>query len=220
MRCRVHRRITFTASSTSPIRKIAQGEADRSLADALRRKQPSPNNQPFTVGDVDVDVLHEPRRQESFSIAKARFGRQRPSCVTCSAVRCLTRCPREQEPAGKGVRNGSRSQAKAGVPPSAIEEVARLPWLREVSDGPVKCEKRVAVRRSTIELDPEISTAAAFQTIALSCLDPAAANERAIREGNTNGIHQMRVSASAKSGNTGIHGITTRPRNRVGQDGT
>ncbi len=50
-----------------------------------------------------------------------------------------------------------------------------------------------AVRRSAIELDPEISTAAAFQAIASSCLDHAAANERAVREGETEGIHQMRV---------------------------
>jgi inorganic triphosphatase YgiF len=50
-----------------------------------------------------------------------------------------------------------------------------------------------AVCRSAIELDPEVSTAAAFQAIASSCLDHAAANERAVREGETEGIHQMRV---------------------------
>jgi inorganic triphosphatase YgiF len=50
-----------------------------------------------------------------------------------------------------------------------------------------------AVCRSAIDLDPEVSTAAAFQTIALSCLDHTAANERAVREGDTEGVHQMRV---------------------------
>lgn len=46
-----------------------------------------------------------------------------------------------------------------------------------------------AVYRRAIDLDPEVSTAAAFQSIALSCLDHTAANERAVREG----VHQMRV---------------------------
>ena len=50
-----------------------------------------------------------------------------------------------------------------------------------------------AVCRGAIALDPEISTAAAFQAIALSCLDHTAANERAVREGDTEGVHQMRV---------------------------
>jgi triphosphatase len=50
-----------------------------------------------------------------------------------------------------------------------------------------------AVCRSAIHLHPEVSTAAAFQTIALSCLDHAAANERAVREGDTEDVHQMRV---------------------------
>src|SRR5215469_4257565 len=50
-----------------------------------------------------------------------------------------------------------------------------------------------AVCRSAIDLDPEVSTAAAFQTIALSCLDHAAASGRAVREGDTEGVHQMRV---------------------------
>jgi inorganic triphosphatase YgiF len=44
-----------------------------------------------------------------------------------------------------------------------------------------------------IDLDPEASTADAFQTIALSCLDHATTNARAVRAGDTEGIHQMRV---------------------------
>jgi len=50
-----------------------------------------------------------------------------------------------------------------------------------------------AVCRSAIDLDPKISMAAAFQSIALSCLDHTAANDRAVREGDTEGVHQMRV---------------------------
>ncbi len=49
------------------------------------------------------------------------------------------------------------------------------------------------VRGGVIDLDPEISTGAAFQTIGLSCLDHALANERAVREGKAESIHQMRV---------------------------
>jgi CHAD domain-containing protein len=54
-------------------------------------------------------------------------------------------------------------------------------------------EAAKAVCRSAIDLDPGISTAAAFQTISLSCLDHSAANERAVREGDTEGVDQMRV---------------------------
>ena len=54
-------------------------------------------------------------------------------------------------------------------------------------------ESAKAVCRRTLDLDPEASTAAAFQTIAMSCLDHAAANERAVREGETEAVHQMRV---------------------------
>jgi triphosphatase len=46
---------------------------------------------------------------------------------------------------------------------------------------------------ATIDLDPEVSAADAFQTIALSCLDHATANATAVRVGDTGGIHQMRV---------------------------
>ena len=49
------------------------------------------------------------------------------------------------------------------------------------------------LRAGTIELDPEVSAAEAFQIVALSCLDHAIANARAVREGETEGIHQMRV---------------------------
>jgi inorganic triphosphatase YgiF len=49
------------------------------------------------------------------------------------------------------------------------------------------------VRAGTIDLDPEVSSAEAFQIVALSCLDHAVANARAVREGETEGIHQMRV---------------------------
>src|SRR5215472_1467210 len=77
-----------------------------------------------------------------------------------------------------------------------------------------------AVRRSGIDLDPKVSTAAAFQTIALSCLDHAAANERAVREGETEGVHQMRVGLRRLRGDFDIQRIIAGSGNRGDQDGT
>jgi inorganic triphosphatase YgiF len=44
-----------------------------------------------------------------------------------------------------------------------------------------------------IELDADTSTGAALATIALSCLNHATSNQRAVREGDPEGVHQMRV---------------------------
>jgi inorganic triphosphatase YgiF len=77
-----------------------------------------------------------------------------------------------------------------------------------------------AVCRSAIDLDPEVSTAAALQTIALSCLDHTAANERAVREGRYRGRPpDARRFASATGGNFDIQRIIAGSRNRGGQDG-
>jgi triphosphatase len=40
---------------------------------------------------------------------------------------------------------GREVELKLEVTPSAINQVADLPWLSEVSDGPVNCEKLVTV---------------------------------------------------------------------------
>jgi triphosphatase len=52
-------------------------------------------------------------------------------------------------------------------------------------DGPV--------RATRIRLEPHATTAAAFTTIGLACLHHLAANEAAVRRGNSEGVHQMRV---------------------------
>jgi triphosphatase len=44
-----------------------------------------------------------------------------------------------------------------------------------------------------IELDPDTTTGAAFVTLALSCLNHASSNQRAVRDGDPEGVHQMRV---------------------------
>jgi inorganic triphosphatase YgiF len=48
--------------------------------------------------------------------------------------------------AGKGVEPwGAKSELKLVVLPSAIDEIVRLPWLSEISNGAPKCEKLVTV---------------------------------------------------------------------------
>jgi triphosphatase len=50
-----------------------------------------------------------------------------------------------------------------------------------------------AVRGAELALDRAVIAGDALRIIGLSCLDHAVANERATREGDTEGIHQMRV---------------------------
>jgi len=54
-------------------------------------------------------------------------------------------------------------------------------------------KSREPVGASEITLDPKSSTADAFRAIALACLDHTLSNKRAVRAGDTEGIHQMRV---------------------------
>src|SRR5215469_2180469 len=49
------------------------------------------------------------------------------------------------------------------------------------------------VRGAAIRLDARSSAGEAFQIIGFSCLDHALANERAIRQGDAEGVHQMRI---------------------------
>jgi triphosphatase len=49
------------------------------------------------------------------------------------------------------------------------------------------------VPAAAIALGPDCSTAEAFRVVALGCLDHALANERAVRAGAAEGVHQMRV---------------------------
>jgi triphosphatase len=59
---------------------------------------------------------------------------------------------------------------------------------------PVSADKsREAVEASVITLNPKCSTADAFRAIALACLDHTLSNKRAVRAGDTEGIHQTRV---------------------------
>jgi inorganic triphosphatase YgiF len=61
------------------------------------------------------------------------------------------------------------------------------------------------VRAATIDLDPEVSTADAFQTVALSCLDHAIANARAVcGGGNGRDPSNARGPASVTGGNISI----------------
>jgi inorganic triphosphatase YgiF len=54
-------------------------------------------------------------------------------------------------------------------------------------------ESQRPIRAHPIVLDARMSTANAFTLIGLSCLDHAFSNERAVRAGDPEGVHQMRV---------------------------
>jgi inorganic triphosphatase YgiF len=53
--------------------------------------------------------------------------------------------------------------------------------------------EHAAVGAAPITLDPAATTAEAFTAIGASCLDHLAANEEAVRHGDSAGVHQMRV---------------------------
>ena len=77
----------------------------------------------------------------------------------------------------------SRSVALVYAPRSKAERGYSL--RRQRPDAPV--------RGSDMDLSVRSTAAEAFQAIGLSCLNHAMANERAIRAGDPEGIHQMRV---------------------------
>lgn len=80
-------------------------------------------------------------------------------------------------------RRLSRSVAVAYAPRSKAERGYAL-----------RCRHADAPVRSTeIALDANSTAGAAFRTIGFSCLDHALANERAVRRGDPEGVHQMRV---------------------------
>jgi triphosphatase len=54
-------------------------------------------------------------------------------------------------------------------------------------------ESHKPVRGRPIVLDARMSTGYAFKIIGLSCLDHALSNDRAVRAGDSEGVHQMRV---------------------------
>jgi hypothetical protein len=86
----------------------------------------------------------------------------------------------------------------AGFTRHPAPNLSRQPALSKPERGYALSVDRAGkpVRSGPIQLDPAVTTGAAFQTIALSCLDHAAANRRAVREGDTEGIHQMRVGCA------------------------
>ncbi|MBO0735529.1 MAG: CHAD domain-containing protein [Alphaproteobacteria bacterium] len=94
-------------------------------------------------------------------------------------------------------------ELKEGDPADLVEIAERLRHSLPVAYGAqpkqdrgyalVTGEADCAVRAAEIAIDTDFSAAEAFRVIALACLDHALANERAVRGGNPEGIHQMRV---------------------------
>lgn len=72
--------------------------------------------------------------------------------------------------------------------------VAYAPRSKAERGYALRCKKADApVRSGNITLDARSTAGEAFRTIGFSCLEQAIANERAIRHGDPEGVHQMRV---------------------------
>ena len=94
-------------------------------------------------------------------------------------------------------------EMKRGDPLELTKLARRLARSLEVAYGPrSKAERGYAlsadgianaVHGTELALDPQVSSGAAFRMIGFASLDHAIANERSTREGDTEGIHQMRV---------------------------
>jgi triphosphatase len=109
------------------------------------------------------------------------------------------------------IRTGSKRELiseieielKRGNPTALAEIAQRLAGSMPTAYGArAKAERGYALSANRVDeavgaaetvLAPHLSAAEAFRTIALACLDHAAANERAIRAGEAEGVHQMRV---------------------------
>jgi triphosphatase len=126
---------------------------------------------PIHAGETDLEVavdhgfIKADRRREPISEIEVELKHGDPSGIAMVADRLAGSVP---------IQYAARSKAERGYALSA-DEAAK------------------PVRAGTIDLDPNVSTADAFQAVALSCLDHAAANEKAVRAGDPEGIHQMRV---------------------------
>jgi inorganic triphosphatase YgiF len=73
-------------------------------------------------------------------------------------------------------------------------EVAYAPRSKGDRGFALSCKKPDApVRGAPILLDAGATAGEAFRAIGFSCLDHALANERAVRQGDTEGVHQMRI---------------------------
>jgi triphosphatase len=94
-------------------------------------------------------------------------------------------------------------EVKRGDPLELTKLARRLARSLSIAYGPRSKAERgyalsadeaaKAVRGAKLVLDVNVSAGDAFRIIGLSCLDHAVANERSTREGDTEGIHQMRV---------------------------
>jgi len=94
-------------------------------------------------------------------------------------------------------------EVKEGAPEELVKIARRLARSVDVAYGPrskgdrgfaLRSRKLDApVRAAPILLDARSTAGEAFRVIGFSCLDHALENERAIRQGDTEGVHQMRI---------------------------
>jgi triphosphatase len=165
--------------SDTPNLKLADGTALEPLATKKLRRKLKPifetvverTTFPIHAGETDLEVAFDhgfikaDGRHEPISEIEIELKHGDPSGIAIVADRLVQSVP---------INYSARSKAERGYALSA-DEAAK------------------PVGAGTINLDPKVSTADAFQAVALSCLDHAAANARAVCEGDTEGIHQMRV---------------------------
>ena len=165
--------------SETPDLKLADGTALEPLATKKLRRKLNPIFEtvveritfPIHAGDTDLEVavdhgfIKADGRREPISEIEVELKDGDRGGIAMVAGRLARSVP---------INYSARSKAERGYALSAD-----------------RAEKPAGA--GTIDLDPEISTADAFQTVALSCLDHAIANARAVCEGETEGIHQMRV---------------------------
>src|SRR5665213_3790456 len=105
--------------------QVEEPEAHRRVGKALGRAQPAAQDEPVPLGDVDAELLHEPRRQEPLRLAAARAGIREgpaPPAVPASGDALATRAPRREPSVGLGLYRGIAPLApwaparKAGEP--------------------------------------------------------------------------------------------------------
>jgi hypothetical protein len=82
---------------------------------------------------------------ESLDLEEDVFKSRSAKRIAASLKRAAEHSHRRKASPFQSAMSGREVELKLEVPPSAIDKVARLPWLSEVASGPVKHEKLVTV---------------------------------------------------------------------------